>query len=271
MKSRFCESNYWNVLEGFLSVLLKHQVHIQRLIRRKTIQQEESSLVNRIDILAIEDSRDPVLVRIQTFRELAYFHRLRYGTPCIAAETDVHVAKLYTINVMFLDIGHHKDYIYCGNQSLSGLHYPDDEIWSEGRYRTLFFDEEAEYTQYVHYLILVNEFDQVARTPLDEWIRFLKTGEIQGSDTAQGLPEARERLRIDSLNAEEKHAYIRDMEAIRYQKSVISTGWIEGREEGRAEEHLKVLQSARFMKSLGISVEDIKNNLGLTDEEINAL
>jgi hypothetical protein len=165
MKSRFCESNYWNVLEGFLSVLLKHQVHIQRLIRRKTIQQEESSLVNRIDILAIEDSRDPVLVRIQTFRELAYFHRLRYGTPCIAAETDVHVAKLYTINVMFLDIGHHKDYIYCGNQSLSGLHYPDDEIWSEGRYRTLFFDEEAEYTQYVHYLILVNEFDQVARTP----------------------------------------------------------------------------------------------------------
>jgi predicted transposase YdaD len=65
------------------------------------------------------------------------------------------------------------------------------------------------------------------------------------------------------------------MEAIRYQKSVISTGWIEGRaegrEEGRAEEHLKVLQSARFMKSLGISVEDIKNNLGLTDEEINAL
>jgi hypothetical protein len=74
MKSRFCESNYWNVLEGFLSVLLKHQVHIQRLIRRKTIQQEESSLVNRIDILAIEDSRDPVLVRIQTFRELAYFH-----------------------------------------------------------------------------------------------------------------------------------------------------------------------------------------------------
>jgi predicted transposase YdaD len=111
--------------------------------------------------------------------------------------------------------------------------------------------------------------------PLDEWIRFLKTGEIQGSDTAQGLPEARERLRIDSLNAEEKHAYIRDMEAIRYQKSVISTGWIEGRaegrEEGRAEEHLKVLQSARFMKSLGISVEDIKNNLGLTDEEINAL
>ena len=53
--------------------------------------------------------------------------------------------------------------------------------------------------------------------------------------TAKRLPEAREQLRIDLLNETEKQAYYRNMEAIRYQKSVISTGWIEGKEEGRAE------------------------------------
>ncbi len=57
-----------------------------------------------------------------------------------------------------------------------------------------------------------------------KWTRFLKTGEIENTDTAKGVPEARERLRIAPLNETEKQAYYRDMEAIRYQKSVISTG-----------------------------------------------
>jgi hypothetical protein len=182
---------------------------------------------------------------------------------------------VYSINIVYFDLGQGKDYVYHGKTSFRGLHNPNDELHLSVRQQELFVAHEAGDIFPEYYVLRVNEFDQVARTPLDEWIRFLKTGEIQGSDTAQGLPEARERLRIDSLSPEEKHAYIRDMEAIRYQKSVISTGWIEGRaegrEEGRAEEHLKVLQSARFMKSLGISAEDIKNNLGLTDEEMNAL
>lgn len=44
-------------------------------------------------------------------------------------------------------------------------------------------------------MLRVNDFDTVARTPLDEWVKFLKTGEIDRTATAKGLPEARERLR----------------------------------------------------------------------------
>ena len=126
----------------------------------------------------------------------------------------------------------------------------------------------------------MNDFDKVAKTPLDEWIQFLKTGEIEGSSMAKGLPEARERLRLDSLNADEKRAYYRDMEAQRYQRSVIETGRIEGREEGRAEgkvegrvEGLKEASEkiARNLKQLAVPIEVITKSTGLTSEEIEAL
>jgi predicted transposase YdaD len=41
--------------------------------------------------------------------------------------------------------------------------------------------------------------------------------------------------------------------------------------KGEAKEHVKVMDSARFMKSLGVSIDDIKQHTGLSEEEINAL
>ena len=134
----------------------------------------------------------------------------------------------------------------------------------------------------------MNDFDRVAKTPLDEWIKFLKTGEIDSSATAKGLPEARERLRIDSLPDAEKRAYIRDMEALRYQRSVIKTGWdeghteglAEGRAEGRAEglaqgkaegEIQKAKEIAKTLKSMGVPMDTIVQSTQLSAEEIEQL
>jgi flagellar biosynthesis/type III secretory pathway protein FliH len=63
----------------------------------------------------------------------------------------------------------------------------------------------------------------------------LKTGDIPEGAKAGGLPEARERLRRDRLSKEEQRAYDAHLEALRYQRSVIQTGIIEGREEGLEE------------------------------------
>lgn len=83
------------------------------------------------------------------------------------------------------------------------------------------------------------------------------------------MPEARERLSIDLLNETEKQAYYRDMEAIRYPKSVISTGWIEGKEESRAESaKMKQFGIARKLKSAGVPINAIIQTTGLSKEEI---
>jgi predicted transposase YdaD len=81
----------------------------------------------------------------------------------------------------------------------------------------------------------VDEFDKKAVTPLDEWIAFLKTGDIPDKPKAKGLLEAKESLLISQLSKAEQRAYDAHYEAVRYQRSVIQTGVIEGRYEGIAE------------------------------------
>ncbi|MCQ2074684.1 MAG: hypothetical protein MJY77_05770 [Bacteroidaceae bacterium] len=86
-----------------------------------------------------------------------------------------------------------------------------------------------------YYLLRVDKFNAIARTPLDEWISFLKSGEIPADATAPGLQEARERLRVESLNDAELRSYYHRLDNQRYQRSVIETGRFEGRMEGREE------------------------------------
>ena len=141
-------------------------------------------------------------------------------------------------------------------------------------------------------MLRVDEFDKLAKTPLDEWILFLKTGEIAENVTASGLREARERLRVDKLSDAEQKEYERHMEALRYQRSVIQTGWIEGKAEGKAEgikegkaegikegkiEGMKEgmrkgkLEVARSLKQMGLSVESIAVATGLSIDDIEYL
>ncbi len=54
--------------------------------------------------------------------------------------------------------------------------------------------------EYVHqiypeyYIIKVNQFNDIAKNTLDEWIYFLKNEEIKDSFHAKGLLEAKEKL-----------------------------------------------------------------------------
>ena len=141
-------------------------------------------------------------------------------------------------------------------------------------------------------MVRVNEFDKVAVTPLEEWVRYLKDGIITSGTTAPGLEEAREKLRYYSMSPEERYAYDEHLNAIMIQNDVLSTakfegreeglaeglaegreegreeGLIEGREEGRVEERL---ETARRMRSDGLSMEMVVRYTGLSEEEINNL
>jgi len=125
----------------------------------------------------------------------------------------------------------------------------------------------------------------VATTPLDEWIEFLKTGNISAKAKAAGLPEARERLRVDSLSDKDKQAYYRHMESVRHMKSLFDTSRDEGYEEGmdmglakglakglaeglakgRSERSMEI---ARQMKTMGLTKEQIAQATGLALDEI---
>ena len=302
MKRLLRDKSNYDVLEGLISTLLGEDLRINRLLESEANQADANDKFNRVDMLVEDKEGRLLIVEIQNNRELDYVHRMLYGTSKTISEyiglgDDYDkVRKIYSINIVYFDLGQGKDYVYHGKTIFRGLHDPQDVLQLSVRQRELFVGKEAGDIFPEYYVLRVNEFDRIAKTPLDEWIKFLKTGEIDKNATAKGLPEAREKLRIDSLPEAEKRAYYRDMEAIRYQRSVIKTGWYEGRAEGRAEgrvegraeglkegkdEGLKEgmekgkmqekLEIAASMKKLNIPLETIALATGLTVDVINSL
>ena len=306
MKRLLRDKSNYVVLEGFLSTLLGEDLRICRFLESESNQEDATDKFNRADIL-VEDTRGRLLiVEVQNNRELDYFHRMLYGVSKTISEYinlgDAYdkVRKVYSINIVYFGLGQGKDYVYHGKTVFRGLHDPNDVLRLSARQQEIFIGKDAGDIFPEYYVLRVNDFDRVAKTPLDEWIKFLKTGEIDSSATAKGLPEARERLRIDSLPDAEKRAYIRDMEALRYQRSVIKTGWdeghteglaegraeglaqgkaegraeglAEGRAEGRAEGEIqKAKEIAKTLKSMGVPMDTIVQSTQLSAEEIEQL
>lgn len=286
MKRLLRDKSNYVVLEGFLSTLLEEDLRISRFLESESNQTDETDKFNRADIL-VEDSKGRLLViKIQNYRELYYYHQMLYGASDILSrytdeETDYNkICKIYSINIVYFSMIKSKDYAYHGEIIFRGLHDSDNFLKLSARQQEIFTGKDAKDIFPEYYVLRVNDFDKVAKTPLDEWIKFLKTGEIDKEATAKGLPEARERLRIDTLPDAEKRAYYRDMEALRYQRSVIKTGWDEGhtegfkegKAEGRAEgEKMKAKEVAKRMKEMGLSVKDIIQCTGLTHGEIEEL
>ena len=104
------------------------------------------------------------------------------------------------------------------------------------------------YTEY--YILKVNGFNQIAKSPLEEWIYYLNTGEIPSSATALELEEARERLKLDSMTKDELVAYYRHLDNIVILRDNIYTEREEGRAEGREEANW---DNARNLKKTGSS------------------
>ena len=126
----------------------------------------------------------------------------------------------------------------------------------------------------------MNGFNQVAKSPLEEWIYYLNTGEIPSSATAPGLEEARERLKLDSMTKDELAAYYRHLDNIVILWDNIYTEREEGRAEGLEEGLNKGkeegvreanLNNARNLKKLGVAIDIISQATGLSREEIEKL
>lgn len=58
-----------------------------------------------------------------------------------------------------------------------------------------------------YYLLKVNQFNDYAKSSLDEWIYFLKNNEIKDNFTAKGLKKAKDVLRVMNMTEDERRDY----------------------------------------------------------------
>ena len=167
------------MLEGVLTVLLGEDVKIIELLESESNQQTIDDKFNRVDIKARNSKDEIIIVEIQNTRELYYLERILYGvakaiTEHISlSECYYEVKKIYSISILYFDIGKGDDYLYHGQNNFTGVHTGDRlEITTKEKdalVRKLPAEVFPEY-----FLIRVNEFNKVAVTPLEEWIEYLK-------------------------------------------------------------------------------------------------
>ena len=113
----------FGVLEGFLTVLLGEEIHILEILESEGNQQREDDKFNRVDIKARNSKDEIILVEVQNTRELYYLERILYGVAkTITEHIDLgeiysNVKKVYSISILYFDIGQGSDYLYHGQNT----------------------------------------------------------------------------------------------------------------------------------------------------------
>ena len=285
------KANY-GVLEGFLSVLLKEQVTIINIKESESNQASATDKFNRVDILVENTHGELFVIEIQNSEEVDYFLRMLYGVSKAIVE---HIStgqpyskirKVYHINIVYFKLGLGQDYVYYGATEFRGIHRHDVLQLSEEQ-KVFFAADNRQNVNEVkalfpeYYILCVEDFNDVAIDSLDEWIYFLKNNSIPAEFKAQGLDEARERLKYINLSEEEKRDYDHHLNQRRYESNALFTaswkgefkgraeGLIEGETIGRAAERTEVQENMVVnSRKEGLTVATISKISGLTSEQI---
>ena len=201
------------------------------------------------------DAKEIFIIEIQINSQTDYFYRMLFGVSKAITdhlETGQHYAKIrkvYHINIVYFELGQGDDYVYHGTTMFKGIHR-GDELQLSLTQRTFLGKKTVAELFPEYYILKVNEFGDVAKDNLDEWIYYLKNNAIPESFKAPGLAEARERLTVDHLPPAERRAYNEHIEQMKHEKSTIETELYEGKEIGKAEgeEERRELQEALAQK-----------------------
>ena len=293
------------VLEGLLTVLLEEKITITEILESESNQDSYDDKFNRVDIKARNSKDEIIIVEVQLSREVYFLERILYGVSkaicehiSLGSDYDK-VKKVYSVNILYFDMGTGQDYLYHGRTEFKGV-FSNDILQISRKQQGTFRKWPAGNIFPEYYLIRVNQFNELAKTPIEEWMEYIKDGVIKDDTTVPGLQEAREKLRYISMTADERLAYERHLDNIRIQNDVINTakndgfaegeeqgfakgeeqgfakgqeqGFAKGREEGREEGILnEKTENARKMKSKGYPLQDISEITGLSIDEIEAL
>ncbi|MCL2329494.1 MAG: Rpn family recombination-promoting nuclease/putative transposase [Bacteroidetes bacterium] len=269
LKRLLCNKANFGVLEGFLSELLRRKIVVKSIVESESNQQHEDDKFNKVDLLVENDTQELIIIELQFYSYSSYFHRMLYGvsksiTEYISMGEDYeNIRKVYSVNIVYFDLGKGDDYIYHGSTNFVGLHTHEELQLSE-KQRSVYNKNTIADLFPEYYILKVQNFNDVAKDTLDEWMYYLKNNKIKDDFTAQGLDQARKVLVYDNLSDEEKWRYENEIKITRIKNGEIKTAFMDG-------EYKKAIQIAKNLKAAGVAIDIIANTTGLTIEQIEKI
>ena len=294
----------FGVLEGLISVLLGEKVTITQILESEGNLDSREDKLNRVDVKAKTSKGEYIIVEVQLTKERDFFQRILFGTSksvteqiSIGLEYNV-IKKIYSINILYFDFGCGDDYAYHGVTTFRGMTKNDSVLRYNNANEERFINvskkrmtlPEEVFPEY--FLLIVNHFNEVAKTPIEEWMEYLKDAVIREDTTVPGLQEAREKLAYMSMTKEERLAYEDYMISVHAAQDTLDTakddGWAEGmaeglekglekglaegRAEGLAEGIEKTtIKIAQQLKLQNVDIAVIMATTGLSKEDIESL
>jgi len=274
----------FGIFEGFLSELLSEDIKIENILECETNKDYKEDKLTRVDLLVKNTKGELIIIEIQNNREHDYLLRILFGISKLLIENMnegmkySEVKKVISVNIVYFDLGQGEDYIYHGTTSFIGLNKKDTLKLSQDQ-QLLYKTENISKIYPEYYVIKVNQFNDVAKNTLDEWIYFLKKEEIKDEFKAKGLKQAKEELNILKLSETDRKDYEHFVEQIRYEESLIVSNYRVGELKGAEKERKKQEEKQKFEKfaiakkclQRGMSIEEIVDLTGLNKQEIEKL
>jgi hypothetical protein len=157
--------------------------------------------------------------------------------------------------------------VYKGTTIFQGLHEKDILQLSTKQKETFTKQNVSDiFPQY--YIIKVNQFNDIAKDTLDEWIYFLKNSEVKDSFKAKGLAEAKDVLDVMRLDKEQQYGYNRYLDYLHVKASEALSLQLEAEEKVRQSEKIGIAKKA-IIKGFGNEI--IADLTGLSIEQIEQL
>jgi predicted transposase/invertase (TIGR01784 family) len=267
----------FSIFEGFLSELLHDDIKIKNLLESESNRETKEDRSNRVDMLVENSKRELIIVEVQRETEYDYLQRILFGAAKLLVENMKKampyskIRKIISVSLVYFDLGMGEDYAYHGQTQFIGLNKKDILKLNKAQ-QELYNSEKIEDIYPEFYILKINQFDDIARNTIDEWIYFFKNEEIKDEFTARGLKKAKEELDIMKMDEDERREYEEYLESLRYQASMFESsykvGEMKGEEKGREERDKEI---AKKMKDKGTEIELISEITGLPREVIEKL
>ena len=264
----------FGILEGFLSELLYEDIKIKQLLESESNKDKKDSKYNRVDLLVENSKNELIIIEIQNQHESDYFQRMLFGTSKLIVDflpessEYMDIKKVISVNIVYFDLGQGNDYIYKGTTNFIGMNF-HDMLNLSSHQKNLFKKESISEILPEYYIIKVNQFNDIAKNKLDQWIYFLKNEEIKDSFVAKGIKEAKKKLDVLKMSDEERNNYenfiMSKHDEASWNLTFVKVPMMEGYEKGIKDTQNKFVIS---MHQEGLTIDKIMTITGLNREDI---
>lgn len=251
MKRLLRQKSNFGILEGFLSELLREDITVEQILESESNQDDALLKFNRVDLLALNSKKQLIIIELQVDSEADYLYRILFATSKAVVEhfrlgdEYKNIKKIYSVNIVYFDLGQGTDYVYHGKTEFTGLHTGDILGLSTRQKKNFLLNEVAEiYPEY--YILKINKFDNLAKDSLDEWIYYFKNNEVKPGSVAKGLALVQQKLEFDRLNEADRAAYLKSLENSAIDRDVIQTARQEGIELATRQGIIRALQRGKL-------------------------